>query len=695
MIKSYLCIDIDKTISQNRSMVLTEPVFKERNTMKRKIFMLTAMLLFGITTASFSTQSVQAAQTAASPTQQKDTNDTQDPEYWKYYSDSEQESDSQGISTYSADTKTRKSKYTGKKYTVKSGYTITDGVDVSKYQEDINWSKVKKDGIDYAIIRCGYRTYGSSGKLYSDAYFDQNMKQAVKAGVNVGVYIFSQATTKAEAVAEAEYCLNRSKSYLGQMDLPIVMDLEYASPNGKDGGRLYDAHLSKKEMTVVADAFCKRIEKAGYQAMVYANRSMLTDDMNAKNLTDKNYSIWLAHYTTNTSYSKTPYLYWQYSASGKVSGISGKADMNFGLLDGKTTPKLKLKQDESSVILTWNYIAGADQYRIQRNTDGTGWKTLCTLNGTAALTYQDNDLEPDRTYQYRICSIRNEKAGSYSNTVSGKGKLQSPHLKNAHAVALKSIQVDWKTVSGADGYQVYRKEKDAWKQLDTVADTSYTDDSAKYGSSYTYTVAAYKNTEDDPIVSQYGKETVTAKIELSAPEVTGYSVTYNTAKIRWKAVADAQSYQILRKNGDKWETIRTGITGTTYTDKGLTCGKSYTYKVKAQANIEGSLKKSAASKGITAKPIPATPSFQLTSPKKAQVKVAWNPVSGASGYEVYQKTSEGGKWTRVKSVSAKTTAYTVKAKSKKTAYYTVKAYRTVNGKKVFSNYKKNAYIKCK
>ncbi|MDO4174394.1 MAG: GH25 family lysozyme [Eubacteriales bacterium] len=211
------------------------------------------------------------------------------------------------------------SKYTERTYAVPEGYEIETGVDVSKWNGDIDWEKVKDDGISFAIIRVGNRSTGSSGSLMEDPLYDDNMQGAAEAGIPVGVYVFSQALTTEEAVAEANFALERVKGY--DITLPIVMDYEFYS-----GGRLENADLSREQKTQNALAFCETIRAAGYEPMVYANKSFLEGELYASRVSAQA-QIWLANYTTNTQYGGT-YQYWQYTSEGQVAGI-GTADCNF------------------------------------------------------------------------------------------------------------------------------------------------------------------------------------------------------------------------------------------------------------------------------------------------------------------------------------------------------------------------------
>lgn len=205
-----------------------------------------------------------------------------------------------------------------------NGYSIRNGIDVSVYQGTIDWAKVKAAGIDFAFIRVGYRGYGS-GSLCDDTKYIENLQGAINAGIKVGVYIFSQAISTSEAVEEANYILARISGY--NITMPVIMDFEYVSGSSGLTGRLYEACLSTDSATAVCQAFCSTVAAAGYTPMIYANKNMLENHLNAAVLS-ASYKIWLANYTTQTSYGGE-YSYWQYSSVGSVDGITGNVDCNF------------------------------------------------------------------------------------------------------------------------------------------------------------------------------------------------------------------------------------------------------------------------------------------------------------------------------------------------------------------------------
>ncbi len=223
------------------------------------------------------------------------------------------------------------SPYTGKTYQHNdrfSGRIVVNGIDVSQWQGTIDWNKVKANGIDFAIIRAGGRSYSEGGRLYFDDNFYTNIKGAQAAGVMVGIYYFSQAKTEAEAREEANWVINYIKGY--DIQLPVYMDYEHASDSANPG-RI--KNLSKAQRTANAKAFCSTIEAAGYETGVYSNLNFLNDSIDGAQLS-RLYTMWAAQYNYRCQYA-SDYIMWQYASDGSVGGISGRSDMNFMYLEEK------------------------------------------------------------------------------------------------------------------------------------------------------------------------------------------------------------------------------------------------------------------------------------------------------------------------------------------------------------------------
>ena len=196
------------------------------------------------------------------------------------------------------------------------------GIDVSSYQEKIDWEAVAASGVEFAIIRAGYRGY-TAGKLSEDTYFHQNMQGAIAAGLDVGAYIFSQAITEEEAIEEAEMVLAMVEPY--RLTMPIVFDWENV-----DSSSARTNKLSKAVLTNCAIAFCERVEQEGYEASVYFNQYLGYVRYNLEDIADRNW--WLADYNAVPAFYYGGYELWQYSSDGTVPGIKGRVDMNVQFL---------------------------------------------------------------------------------------------------------------------------------------------------------------------------------------------------------------------------------------------------------------------------------------------------------------------------------------------------------------------------
>lgn len=194
------------------------------------------------------------------------------------------------------------------------------GIDVSKWNKEIDWVKVKEAGVDFAIIRCGYRG-SSTGTLVEDPYFAKNIQGAAEAGIKLGLYFFTQATNEVEAVEEASTAIMLCDNY--HLDYPIFIDTEGAGGNGRADT------LDTDTRTRVCEAFCQTIDSAGYTGGVYASKNWLNKNLDTSKL--NRFAIWLAEYKAAPTY-EGEYQIWQYTSKGKIDGIEGRVDLNTSLL---------------------------------------------------------------------------------------------------------------------------------------------------------------------------------------------------------------------------------------------------------------------------------------------------------------------------------------------------------------------------
>ncbi|MCR5322341.1 MAG: hypothetical protein K6E85_03600 [Lachnospiraceae bacterium] len=196
------------------------------------------------------------------------------------------------------------------------------GIDVSKYQANINWKKVAEAGVEFAIIRMGYRGM-NEGTLELDPYFDKNVQNALANNIKVGIYFFSQAITEKEAREEADFVLKAIGKY--KIEYPVIFDTERVTTyNARANG------LNMETRTTLCRVFCEKIREAGYTPMIYANTKYMVMGIDQTKLTD--IDKWFAVYTDNITY---PYDFQmlQYSESGSVPGVTGNVDLNISFVD--------------------------------------------------------------------------------------------------------------------------------------------------------------------------------------------------------------------------------------------------------------------------------------------------------------------------------------------------------------------------
>ena len=199
------------------------------------------------------------------------------------------------------------------------------GIDVSKHNGNIDWPKVSKSGIDFAIIRAVVRGYGTEGRLLADDMFDKNAKAATENGLTVGAYVFSEAITVEEAIEEAELVLSLVKPY--DIKGPIVIDIEDIE---NDTGR--NESLSPAELTDIVLAFCNKVKSEGYTPMIYCNIKGFLGMLEFERL--EGIEKWYAYYGDELYF---PYdlSIWQYTAYGTVDGVKGNVDLNISFKEYK------------------------------------------------------------------------------------------------------------------------------------------------------------------------------------------------------------------------------------------------------------------------------------------------------------------------------------------------------------------------
>lgn len=575
--------------------------------------------------------------------------------------------------------------YTHQDRFVSSG--IQQGIDVSYHNGTLDWSTIKAAGVDFAILRAAYRGYGTEGTLVRDAKFAEYMQGAMSQGIPVGAYIYSQAITTAEAVQEANYILNIVRGY--SLDLPIVFDYEFA---GVKTGRLDSAwssgKLNKSKMTDIALAFCDTIKNAGYDAMVYANKTFLSKNLDHEVIENAGYEIWLAHYTTNTNYTGD-YKIWQYTSSGRIPGIEGKRfDCNF-MYSGTISMSLKISNIPNQIY---------QGYDVSPSVTVTNGGTVLTEGTDYTVSYQNNSGIGTATVNVFGAGIYDGYINLTKTFNIVPDTVQNMQISKA---GTNTVDLSWSPVSGADGYTVQIFKNGKWVSVGNFVGTSAQISGLLPGSVNYVHIAAYASSNGKTYIGNYN---TAVKIETTVgainPRVSAYANNFVT--LTWDKQTAANGYEVFKYDASskKYVLYKNITNPNTNTCKvtGLASNRKYNFKVRAY-QIDDSEKTYAPFGAVvsqyTSIAKPKLNSAKSTSKKK--IKASWSKVGGASGYQVMWSTYKNfSKNYKTKYVKAKYSSKTVTtAQSKKTYYVRVRAYKTISGKKVYSQWSSTKKVKTK
>lgn len=286
---------------------------------------------------------------------------------------------------------------------------VVDGIDVSAMQgKEVDWHTLKKSGVDFVFLRAGYTDYKSE-KFEKDIMFDKHVKDARSAGMMVGAYMFSQATSVKEAKKEASFLINTVDGT--DIQLPLVMDYELAA-NGKLSKALNEGKLDGKTSRIV-DAFCSTIEDAGYDSMLYGNYYFLTHTLDIKTNSDRT-NIWLAHYANKTDFEHH-YSFWQASDRENVNGISKNVDRDFWYVHPSKCMKTHVPINSRRKSLEKAKIVFTRESKTYRHLNSPVEPEVYVKLGIKRLR-QGKD--------YDVSYIKNCHAGTGYVIVTGKGKYK-------------------------------------------------------------------------------------------------------------------------------------------------------------------------------------------------------------------------------------------------------------------------------
>ena len=435
------------------------------------------------------------------------------------------------------------------------GFEISEGIDVSYHNSDIDFKKVKAAGVKFVIMRVGYRAYGSTGSINSDRKFTTYIKDAHDAGLDIGVYFYSQAITEAEAREEANFVINTIKNYKSYINLPVAYDYEFADvSSGRLDSAWRNGKIDKTDMTNNCFAFCRTIEAAGYSAMIYANKSFLSDNVDHTQL-EKYYPIWLAHYIKNTNYSGD-YDIWQFSSTGRINGISGNVDSNFMYNKGFKVSSIGTqvysgKALQPAVTVTYN------GKKLTKNTDYKVTYTNNTEVGVGTAT-----VEGLGNYQ------RFAKA-SKSFTIIPKA-LTGMKLDKAHSTTLT---VSWDKYNGMTGYEPSIKTPSGWVYPEKTTQNTYTFKDLTPSTSYEISIRAYKVINGVTYGGYWGREYLKASTTAAAPSVPANYTGWYKFNDEWFYYVKGVMQKGWVKVDNKWYYLdKGGVMQTGWLEDG---GKTY------------------------------------------------------------------------------------------------------------------------
>lgn len=430
------------------------------------------------------------------------------------------------------------------------------GIDVSRWQGDIDWSKVAADGITFAMIKCG----GGDDGLYEDRKFKQNIQGALANGIQVGIYFYSGATDAKTAYDEASFCINLIKDY--QITYPVTFDWELKTGD-------YD------QVTQACETFCNVVKSYGYQPMVYSNRNRWYDNFDGEKLAGK-FKVWMACYWSEYYYTSTRWAYgddlasfkwhydmWQYGVTDTVDGIDGYVDMNIAFF-GYANYKVNGAQDAALTVTNTNITRylGHDSGKLNEGVDFmSGVKGVNSIGYEVDVDYdiidssgnsvdEEDALSQPGRYTVRY-SFKDPKSGNITkdavlNIVDVTAKLVTPDI-NVQADDSGRLPAGFSFINGVSGtnslsenatltrYEVIRRN------IATGEETTMSPEQALVNvydvKNYTYSVVYYFDVPKDGTVKQTAVMTVIAKETETEKETQKETETESQTETRKLSVA--------------------------------------------------------------------------------------------------------------------------------------------------------------
>lgn len=563
------------------------------------------------------------------------------------------------------------------------------GIDVSKWQKTIDWKAVKEAGVEFAIIRLGYRAQ-ATGTLTLDECFDQNIQGAHDAGIKIGVYFYTQAITAKEAKAEAQFCVQKLENYPGYLSFPIMYDIENTATD-----RMGKADLTTAQRTSFCQAFCDEAIANGYKSGIYASLYYFKDKLQPEKFSS-DYHNWLARYSksynTNGVKYEYPYEMWQYSdgdssnkkiVSVKIPGISGNVDLD--VYYAKTPDKVsELKQasnETGSINLTWKKQSNVNGYEVVVYNENE--EVLNVLNCQDAKITVDG-LESGTTYKFRVRAYFSSEEivyGSYSELITLTTKPAKVEGISEHSYTATCIKLQWNAVNGATSYKVYKynSSNKKYELFGTTSSTIYKVTGLKKNTKYYFKVVASRTLNDTTYDGAESTKFQAATKPDKTEKVAKKNVTTTAIRLTWKKQSNVSGYEIAcyDKSGKLIKKVTISENTNTIAVNKLKPGVTYKFYVRSYIKTASNAYVYGVYSSVvsmTTKPAKVS-NLDASVTTKNSITLSWDKVTGASGYRIYSYNSKTKKYKLL--ATTKNLSYKVtKLSTAKKYTYKVQAYRT-------------------
>ena len=548
---------------------------------------------------------------------------------------------------------------------------IEKGIDVSKWNGTIDWKKVKADGIDYVIIRGGF------GNATVDPQFESYIQGASDAGLKIGVYWFSYATSVTKAKEEAAKCLETIAPYRDKITYPVFYDFEYDSV---DYAKKLGITITKDLSSKMADEFLTAIKNAGYITGIYTNKDFgdkyFYEDMLFAN------NLWIAQYSSACTYNR-PYMMWQYTDKGTINGIGTSSepayfDMNYTYLkptnNQTSSNKIDLSSSSVSEISSKTYTGSAiepsftvtlNNKILKENEDYTVTYSNNISIGTAKILIKGiGNYVGEKTITFKIVAPTTSKINLSSASVS---EISSKSYTGSAIKPSVTVKVNGKTLSLNKDYKVtYSNNISVGTAKILIKGTG----------NYT------------------GEKTITFKIiPKKISKVSLSKKTTNSLTLSWNKLDDVTGYKIYKydSKSEDYEYLKTikGASTTSFTDSNLTDATVYKYKVRGYKTVDGNAYNGFISNSFAeSTKVKTVSNLNLKTRNATSLELSWDKVKNDDGYRIYRLDTNTDTYKLVKTINNNTTTSYKHSNlvSATNYYYKVKAFKYLNGSNRYSDY---------